>query len=129
MGTFAEKEGRKTLATTAQVRLLFAVGTRVKQYLPRGFLSRAPPGLRVRPTSCAKSVVTYAVPGRLPGGPATSLDVTSWHGKTVWLNRAARPGRPAVTRLNSCHREISGERRSALAVVPGTLPERVPKAK
>src|SRR5262245_653682 len=31
-------------------------------------------------------------------------------------------GRPPLTSLNSCHRKISGERRSALAAPLGTLP-------
>ena len=37
-----------------------------------------------------------------------------------------RPTEGNVTNLNSCHRQISGERRSALAALRGTLPEQEP---
>jgi hypothetical protein len=42
------------------------------------------------------------------------------------INGASRTGRPPVASLNSCDREISGERRSALAALLGTLPEQEP---
>jgi hypothetical protein len=61
-----------------------------------------------------------------PRAPYPMPDGRSRHRKTVWLDRASRTGRPPVASLNSCHLEISGERRSALAALLGTLPEQEP---